>query len=476
LSIAGVFTKGQQDAAELLSNAFGATSSLRDDIVCIRSIGKNIALGLLGRSVSLGQRLHQAKENCLLVGTLPVSLEFIDNCLSGNDGSEVAIPCCLNELKEAFAPLDGGYAAIVALASNLFGMRDPLGQHPLFSASTSSLTVLSSSRKILWALADNEPQVHLGGTMTHFSSQTVRSYRIRNVCPPDVPMGATFEEASASLSELILNSVRTAVGSAKRVGVLFSGGLDSSVIASVAKLLGLETCLYTAAFRDADRLLQAEETARMLELDLEVSLVSEDETAEALGHAVWAAESSDPLQVSVAFPLDVAAQSAVRAGETVLLSGSGADELFGGYARYTRILGESGEKELSERMYRDLLRLGETDLLRDGAIGESNRIRLHAPFLNLRLVDFALGLPLAFKVGGSGDSLRKIILRESAKRLNMPAEVACSPKKAAQYSSGSQKALRRLAGNVDIRVQEYLDSILVDLRREIAERMRRVSR
>ena len=474
MSIAGVFTEGRQDAAELLSDVFLANSAATDDFVCVKNAGKSHALGLLGRSVSLGNRICQSLENGLVVGTLPTSLGFIDACFSGFDDFQDARPRWLNALKEESESYDGGYAAIVALPSGLVGLRDPLGQQPLFCTRTESFTALSSSRKILWAI-DGHVQVHRSGAMTHFSSRTVKNYRIRDVSLPEAPDIVTFEEASISLSRLILDSVRTAVGSAKKVGVLFSGGLDSSVVASAAKLLGLETRLYTTAFCDPHLLLQAEEAARMLDLDLDARLLGEEETEKALGHTVWAAESADPLQVSVALPLDVAAQSAVREGETVLLSGSGADELFGGYARYTQIFEQSGEKALSETMYMDVLRLSETDTLRDGAIGESNRIQLYAPFLNLKLADFALRIPVGFKIGGQVEGLNKQILRDSAKRLDVPVEVACSPKKAAQYSSGSLKALRRLARNKGVRVQELLDSILVGLRRDLVEKMHQVS-
>ncbi len=474
MSIAGILTDGRQDAAELLSSVFLAAGSAVDDFSRIKTISRNSALGLLGRSISLGKRLCQTTKKGQAVGTLPIGPDLIDDCFSRYDESR-EVQNCLNPLREATSTHEGEFAAILALDSDLVGLRDPLGKLPLFYTRTESLIALSSSKKILWMISDAEPQVHQSGTMTHFTSQTVGSYRIREVCLPEATKIVTFEETCIRLSRLIVESVKAAAGHVKKVGVLFSGGLDSSTIASAAKLLGLETCLYTAAFDDPRFLLQAKEAARMLDLNLNARLLDEEETEEALKHAVWAAESADPLQVSVALPLDAATQAAVREGETVLLSGSGADELFGGYARYNEVFMQLGARKLLETMHKDVLRLGETDLLRDGAIGESNRIQLLSPFLNLRLVDLALGMPVAFKLRGPGECLNKHILREAAKRLEVPAEVTDSQKKAAQYSSGSLKALRIMARKKGVRVQELLDSVLANLRRDLEEKMHRFS-
>ena len=471
MSIAGILAKGKHDAAELLSKAFAATRSPYDDYVSIESFGGTVVLGVRGRSASLDEGSRRPRAGLVMTGASPLTLESLDKCLSSRSRTSESIQTCIDHLRGVFANLDMGFAAILAIGSHLVGVRDPLGQCPLFYSRTSKWTALSSSRKVLWALGNDEPQVHPSGVLTEFSCRTATSHVIRELKPLPIPIPVSFAEASQELAELVCNSVRIAVGSATRVGILFSGGLDSSVVASAAKRLALETHLYSAAFGDIERLSQATKAARMLKLDLGDRLVSDEGMEDALKHTIWASESADPLQVAVAFPLDVAAQMAVEKGETVLLSGSGADELFGGYSRYQEILENSGKEGLSEAMFNDIMKLGETDLLRDGAVGESNRIRVLAPFLNLRLVEFALNLPIAFKVIGPRDNLRKHILREAARKLNVPAEVANLPKKAAQYSSGSLKVVKRLTRSKGLRTEDYLNQVLRDIRRDIAEKM-----
>ena len=263
------------------------------------------------------------------------------------------------------------------------------------------------------------------------------------------------------MSALTCTSIKEVGGTTGRVGILFSGGLDSSAIAAAAQNLGLKTYLYTGVFEDSRFAISIERSADALGMDLKLEVVPEDSVEDALGHVIWAIESSDPLQVCVALPLNVAVKAAVRNGEDVLLSGSGADELFGGYSRYLDILRCSGENGLRNAMFGDLLRLGEADLLRDGTIGETNRIHLFAPFLNLNLVNLALSFPIAYRVTEPADRMRKHVLRLAAQRLGVPVEVTCLPKKAAQYSSGSLKMVRRLAKAYGLGIREYLDSIFM---------------
>ena len=68
-----------------------------------------------------------------------------------------------------------------------------------------------------------------------------------------------------------------------------------------------------------------------------------------------------------------------------------------------------------------------------------------APFLSKKFVDFALKIPVEFKIKGEGDKIRKRILRRAAIDLGVPMSAALRPKKAFQYSSGLHKAILKLA-------------------------------
>ena len=71
----------------------------------------------------------------------------------------------------------------------------------------------------------------------------------------------------------------------------------------------------------------------------------------------------------------------------------------------------------------------------------ANSVELRVPYLDPALVDFALKVPMEYKLDNKKDSLRKCILREVAADIGVPMEIVRRPKKAAQYGSGINKIL-----------------------------------
>jgi len=204
----------------------------------------------------------------------------------------------------------------------------------------------------------------------------------------------------------------------------------------------------------------AEKAARLLGIKLEASVIPLDASTDILRKVVWETESFDQVQVCVGMPLEVATHCASLNGETQLISGSGADELFGGYSKYAYTYRALGTERTEEVMYRDVVRLAKRDLLRDGAIAEVNRVRLSASFLNLDLVRFGLEIPLELKLQ---DNVRKKVLRRAAEMIGIPKEIVDMPKKAAQYSSKSLAAIEKLAKKEDSSLQGYLERVFCEV-------------
>ena len=77
------------------------------------------------------------------------------------------------------------------------------------------------------------------------------------------------------------------------------------------------------------------------------------------------------------------------------------------------------------------------------AVGHDIDLRL--PFIDGKLMRFALNLPTDLKIESADDPLRKRVLRQLAKDLDTPVGIADRPKKAIQLETGVDKALRDLA-------------------------------
>jgi len=141
---------------------------------------------------------------------------------------------------------------------------------------------------------------------------------------------------------------------------------------------------------------------------------------------LYAVESADPVKVSIALPLFILAEKARRDGYRVLLSGQGADELFGGYARH-----EAAAKEgrLAEALEHDLDHIAEVNLERDDAATMAHGVELRVPYLGLGVVRAAQKMDTPLKVHFDGkDYIRKYVLRKMSREVSPPRSRICAEK------------------------------------------------
>ena len=225
----------------------------------------------------------------------------------------------------------------------------------------------------------------------------------------------------------------------KEFGLLFSGGIDSVLLALILKRLKLKfKCFFgfvegVGKPKDLEFAIKA---AKELGLELETASIGIKELPALLEKIVPLVETSNPVIVGVALPLFIACEKAKRQGVKTVFCGQGADELFCGYARFRE------EKNVKEYSKKTLQKLLEKDLPCFEKIVAANALELCSPFLDKQVVDFALSLPDEFKLTGQQN---KFILRELAKDLGLKKELAERKKTAAQYGSNFDKAIEKLA-------------------------------
>ena len=228
--------------------------------------------------------------------------------------------------------------------------------------------------------------------------------------------------------------------------VAFSGGVDSALIAAFAGL----PCVAVGLHGSHDAV-WAEKAARMMGLDLEVVTPTVDEVAEVLARVVRVIpDPENPVEASIATTLFFVAAWAAEHGHTRILAGQGADELFGGYARYL------SSPDLAAELERDIVDLGRQGA-RDQAVAALHAAYFSMPYRDVRVVRAAQAIPAAERVRAG---VRKYPLREVAER-HIPAEIARAEKKAMQYGSGIWRMIQRLARTNGYKksVQGYLTEI-----------------
>ena len=228
----------------------------------------------------------------------------------------------------------------------------------------------------------------------------------------------------------------------KRVAVPFSGGVDSSLVAFMVKPFASEAQLYVVgAGKRAPDVESARSAAESIGIPLKEIVASEKEVADAAKEVESIIRSAGGvptiLQISYELPLYFAAKAAAADGYGFLATGQGADELFGGYARYSEM--SAGEFAKSSR--EDSLKLKECGIKVDQAVAAKFGASLFCPFLEEEFFRLALEIPPALKIK---NGVRKYVLRLAAASLGLPESIAQRKKKAAQYGSGIMKVLEKL--------------------------------
>lgn len=226
--------------------------------------------------------------------------------------------------------------------------------------------------------------------------------------------------------------------------VALSGGVDSTLIAALAGLPCI--CVGTAGSRDTE---SAGMAARRLGLDCALTFIQPGEIERAVMEVLSTIPCITPVNVAIATTQYFITLAAREEGHSRVLTGQGADELFGGYSRYL------SSQDLEAELARDFVSLRQ-QADRDQSVAALNQVLLSMPYLDMRVVRAAEILPTTRKVSGS---LRKIALREVAQQY-IPADCAWADKKAMQYGSGVWKEIRHLAKRGGFScVAEYLGAL-----------------
>ena len=281
----------------------------------------------------------------------------------------------------------------------MFAARDQFGIKPLYYATTAAGTVFASEKKSILEMADAiglgteldrraiqhyvalqytpEPEslhreirrVESGCTVTLKPGGDVEAKRYFKpafeVTP--VPKGGEqrlFDKIAEALEDSVAKHMRADV----TVGSFLSGGIDSTAIAALAKRHNPDLLTFTTGFEREgySEVDVAAESAEAIGVEHIVKIVSPEEYADAIPKIMWYLD--DPVADPSLVPLFFVAQEA-RKHVKVVLSGEGADELFGGYTIYQEPLSLAPFEKVPSALLKGLRKLGE--VLPEGMKGKS---------------------------------------------------------------------------------------------------------
>jgi len=217
------------------------------------------------------------------------------------------------------------------------------------------------------------------------------------------------------------------------IAILFSGGIDSTAIATVAKKY-TTPLLVTAGIAGSQDLEAARKIAAELGLPHKEVVLTEEEIVKVYKKC-YKIRKGNLLKVELMVPVFSCCREAARAGKWRILSGSGAEELFIGYDRYFKYKGARLQKLLE----REIVELPSGDCEAQELVAKNFGMRTAFPFLYPPFVNSVLGTSLTERLG-TKDS-KKPLLRKVCAELGVPQDAIDRRKKAMQYGSGVHKIL-----------------------------------
>ncbi|MBI2184779.1 MAG: asparagine synthetase B [Thaumarchaeota archaeon] len=343
----------------------------------------------------------------------------------------------LRTMSEYLADCDGSYALIAPCGEGLIFARDPMGQKPLcFERSAKGLGLASDS----YALSEQGSAVSVEPGKVYYMDLN-RDQRIQIPPPkPSFPVPASLQEAAVNTLTLLSESLDHRAISGSKVAVASSGGIDSALIAHLLSKRCNVTVFSVSAEGSKDAV-EAKRFVKALDAEHKEISVSAEAVTEIIPSVSKLIGGGSPMDLGIGTAIHLAAKAACEDGFEVLFLGQLADELFGGYSRYLHVLKSRGEAAVTQTMHSDVHYAYRSNFERDERAA-SPFLDLVLPYAYLPLVQYALNIPLTYKLDSKSGE-RKIVLKRAAAEAGVPEEIWSKPKKAVQYSSGLQKIVEK---------------------------------
>ncbi len=274
---------------------------------------------------------------------------------STDSDTEVLLTSYIENKKEAVKNLRGMFAFVIydEVTNTIFGARDHFGIKPLYYTENENYIAFSSEYKSLMPLVEDK-NVDNKSLQNYLSFQYVPNYKTMVDSIKKVPNGTCFtienneikfekyfeanfkhekDITKEDVYNILNDSVKHHMISNVEVGTFLSGGIDSTIIASLASKINPKIKSFSVGFEvdGYNELTVAKKTADALGIENIQIRVSQDDYIKALPKVIYSLDDplADPSCVGIYF-----LSKEARKHVTVVLSGEGADEFFAGYNIY----------------------------------------------------------------------------------------------------------------------------------------------
>ncbi len=308
-------------------------------------------------------------------------------------------------LKNIFidGPGCGQQASVEIIGDKILFYRDELGVSPLYYGKTNDGAICFASEvKALVNMTDNIYELQPGHTMSNMITQKYFELKTKK------PELLDADKVASALRNRIERSVKKRIKS-DSFGSWLSGGLDSSIIAAIARPWVKTLYSFTAGMKDAQDILYARQVASHIGSIHKEIMVSINDILYILPEVIYKLESFDALLVRSSI-LNYYAAKAASDYVSDVFSGECSDEFFAGYLYLKELPGNKLDEELIDIA----TRLHNTALQRVDRSAGAFGITAHVVFADPEVFDYALGIPAHLKLY---NGIEKWILRQAASEM-----------------------------------------------------------
>jgi asparagine synthase (glutamine-hydrolysing) len=301
--------------------------------------------------------------------------------------------------------LDGDFACAVSDNGKLTLARDWVGIKPLYYGHNSEGALcFASEAKCLVGIADDVKEFPPG--YVYSREVGLQRYTCEAV---ETPEFENYEQAKKVVKRLMMEAMAKRMKDNAVGGILLSGGLDSSLITYMAHQINPDIECFTVSMEEGQDLPLAKDVTKYLGVKHHILIFDEKEINEILPQAIYHQEMYEESCVHGAIANFLAGRF-VSPHTNCVLTGEGADEFFAGYDGQFR-QGENPEEVASIVDF--LIDVAHnTALQRLDRLAAANSIETRTPFLDTKVMDFCMKIPIDCKIHGE-EQVGKWILRQA---------------------------------------------------------------
>ena len=445
--IAGIFGKGvgQRESLECMLAAVHSRGETDETLFSKDFCVATRRLKIIDRERAIQPIFNEARDKLIIFNGEIFNYKEIKRELEGrhifrtNSDTETILHAYEEHGEHCVELFDGQFAFVIydVMKKTLFAARDHLGVVPLYFVLDGEMMFIASNIRALTFLGRRinvVPPGHILDIHGH-----LKEYYRPEYGPLYGPKNGSSALARAEfvgeLKQALQSAVAKRVDTDLPVGVIYSGGIDSSVVLSEACKRHKDVTAFTIGTSSSEDIEIShrfcnERNIRQIIIPLE----QRDIRPEIIRRAIEATELNEYLDIInavISLPLFARIhEERIK----VVLGGDGSDELFAGYHMYRHI---SREDE-SRLFIHNLLSLHRTELQRVDRCSMAFGVEVRVPFLDMRVVELALQMPMEWKVN---DGMEKWAVREAFKD-ELPEYIIRRRKNPLSYSSGLHELVR----------------------------------